>query len=273
MKANTNQHIPNLISIEFTLDIQPTIPLSTPIPDHFYGCLASTSEGCRILEENGNLESYNDTILSNNSTLLQKKESLWALGHIYTTKGGCELLNRKLFTYDEYDITHTPIPSFFPLLVELAEGSVNPSLRGTAFFIMGLMAGNEDTNAEIENYDWSILKYSPIPIALPKTIDNLLALNNETELGDEFRFSSRSNGSEEEFDDETPSNDKFIEIEAEPIHLGDTPEERKQISELMRFISGLCNTLSFKKCAVSLSKMKKDNPKLFSDKSILYILL
>lgn len=291
VQGNTNQNTPSLTKIEFTLDIQPAIPLSTPIPDHLYGCLAKTKEGCEILNEYGNLEKYNSMILSNETTLLEKKQSLWALGHVYTTKGGCELLNDKLFTEEEINGERTPIPSFFPMLVELAERSVHPSLRGTAYFIMGLISSNTETIKEIEAYGWKKLPHSPIPISLPENVNEIFNLNTEIRKINKNKFNDESfggitlrknrNGSSseeneyyDEEDEEFDEDDEFAEPEiyerdSEPIHLNLAPEDSKKLNEMMRFISGLCNLLSFKKCATSLVRMKKDFPSLFADGQVL----
>lgn len=286
-QGNTNQNTPSLTKIEFTLDIQPSIPLSTPIPDHLYGCLAKTKEGCEILNENGNLEKYNSMILSNETTLLEKKQCLWALGHVYTTKGGCELLNDKLFTEEEINGQRTPIPSFFPMLVELAERSVHPSLRGTAYFIMGLIASNTETIKEIEAYGWKKLPHSPIPISLPENVNEIFNLNTEVrnkKYDDSYggialrkiKTESSSEGSEY-YDEDEEDEDEFDEYgepdiyerDIQPIHLNLPPEDTRKLNEMMRFISGLCNLLSYKKCASSLLRMKKDFPSLFSDGQIL----
>ncbi|KAG0172866.1 hypothetical protein DFQ28_009870 [Apophysomyces sp. BC1034] len=100
-------------------------------PPHFFGELTKTEEGCNLLRESRhfqNLANYirNYSVEHQDTEVLQQlKAVLWALGNIGATKNGLPFL-------EEEDIVKD--------IVFLAENSEVLSLKGTCFYVLGLIA-------------------------------------------------------------------------------------------------------------------------------------
>ncbi|KAF7728197.1 hypothetical protein EC973_006591 [Apophysomyces ossiformis] len=100
-------------------------------PPHFYGELTKTEEGCNLLREKGHFQLFADYIRSHSlehqdAEVLQKlKAVLWALGNIGATKNGLPFL-------EEEDIVKD--------IVSMAENSEVLSLKGTCYYVLGLIA-------------------------------------------------------------------------------------------------------------------------------------
>jgi rapamycin-insensitive companion of mTOR len=100
------------------------------VPPHFYGELAKTKEGCAVLTKSGHLKEFVQIIRDyspNKATPaeISMKAALWAVGHIGTSIFGLPLLQ-------EADVIKD--------LVAVCEKSTTLSLRGTAFYVLGLIS-------------------------------------------------------------------------------------------------------------------------------------
>ncbi|KAI5291317.1 hypothetical protein KEM54_005403 [Ascosphaera aggregata] len=101
------------------------------VPPHFYRELARTAEGCKLLEDSGHFLEFATTIRDfdlneeDPEVLLKVKGCLWAVGNV----GSMELSAPFL---EETDIV--------PRIVEIAEHAGVMTMRGTAFFVLGLIS-------------------------------------------------------------------------------------------------------------------------------------
>ncbi|KAI5305862.1 hypothetical protein KEM56_003078 [Ascosphaera pollenicola] len=101
------------------------------VPPHFYRELARTAEGCKLLEDSGHFLEFAMTIREfdlneeDPEMLLKAKGCLWAVGNV----GSMELSAPFL---EETDIV--------PRIVEIAENAGVMTMRGTAFFVLGLIS-------------------------------------------------------------------------------------------------------------------------------------
>ncbi|KAI5294240.1 hypothetical protein KEM52_004409 [Ascosphaera acerosa] len=101
------------------------------VPPHFYRELARTAEGCKLLEDSGHFLQFATTIREfdlneeDPEILLKTKGCLWAVGNV----GSMELSAPFL---EETDIV--------PRIVEVAESAGVLAMRGTAFFVLGLIS-------------------------------------------------------------------------------------------------------------------------------------
>ncbi|KAI0022018.1 Rapamycin-insensitive companion of mTOR, N-term-domain-containing protein [Xylariomycetidae sp. FL0641] len=101
------------------------------IPPHFYRELTRTKEGCQLLEDKGHFEEFASTIreygmLSDDPELLTKvKGCLWAVGNVGSMELGAPFL-------ESTDVVEH--------IVRIAESHEVMSLRGTAFFVLGLIS-------------------------------------------------------------------------------------------------------------------------------------
>lgn len=100
-------------------------------PPHFYRELARTEEGCKLLQAKGHFEEFVTIIRTHGleavdaETILKVKGAIWAVGNI----GSMEL-----------SAPFLEVSEAVQLIVRIAELSKVMSLRGTAFFALGLIS-------------------------------------------------------------------------------------------------------------------------------------
>ncbi|RYP31459.1 hypothetical protein DL767_005750 [Monosporascus sp. MG133] len=101
------------------------------VPPHFYRELTRTKEGCKLLEEKGHFEEFATTIRdygmqSDDLELMTKvKGCMWAVGNVGSMELGAPFL-------EATDVVGH--------IVKIAESHEVMSLRGTAFFVLGLIS-------------------------------------------------------------------------------------------------------------------------------------
>ena len=100
------------------------------IPPHFYRELTRTMDGCKLLRESGHFHDFVAVIQASWScedqeTMLKVKGCLWAVGNVGSMEFGASFL-------EETDAV--------ALIVEIAEHSGVTTMRGTAFFVLGLIS-------------------------------------------------------------------------------------------------------------------------------------
>lgn len=101
------------------------------VPPHFYRELARTKEGCELLQQSGHFSEFASIIrdfdLSEEDpeTLLKVKGCLWAIGNVGSMQLGGPFL-------EESDVVRW--------IVRIAEGAHVMTMRGTAFFVLGLVS-------------------------------------------------------------------------------------------------------------------------------------
>lgn len=104
------------------------------VPPHFYRELARTKEGCQLLEQSGHFNEFASTIMDFNmgeedpETLLKVKGCLWAVGNVGSMELGAPFL-------EETEIVQW--------IVEIAEKAEVITMRGTAFFVLGLISRSQ----------------------------------------------------------------------------------------------------------------------------------
>lgn len=101
------------------------------VPPHFYRELTRTVEGCKLLKESGHFGDFVSTIheswaeSEDLETMLKVKGCLWAVGNVGSMELGAPFL-------EETDTV--------ACIVKMAETSNVPTMRGTAFFVLGLIS-------------------------------------------------------------------------------------------------------------------------------------
>ncbi|KAI4603501.1 hypothetical protein KJ359_003313 [Pestalotiopsis sp. 9143b] len=101
------------------------------VPPHFYRELTRTKEGCKLLEDKGHFEEFSTTIrdygmYANDAELMVKvKGCMWAVGNVGSMELGAPFL-------ESTDVVEQ--------IVKIAEAHEVMSLRGTAFFVLGLIS-------------------------------------------------------------------------------------------------------------------------------------
>jgi rapamycin-insensitive companion of mTOR len=104
------------------------------VPPHFYRELARTKEGCQLLEQSGHFNEFASTIMDfdlveeDPETLLKVKGCLWAVGNVGSMELGAPFL-------EETEIVQW--------IVKIAEKAEVITMRGTAFFVLGLVSRSQ----------------------------------------------------------------------------------------------------------------------------------
>ncbi|KAL9004961.1 MAG: hypothetical protein Q9188_002242 [Gyalolechia gomerana] len=116
------------------------------LPPHFYRELTRTQEGCDLLRESGHFQEFVTTITESWAEkddvegLTKLKGCLWAVGNIGSMDLAADFL-------DESDVVRW--------IVRIAEQSEVTSLRGTAFFVLGLISRSLHGMEIVAEHGWN----------------------------------------------------------------------------------------------------------------------
>ena len=147
-----------LSSVSFFLKLFDKTYKSSKTISHFFGELSRTQAGLEELRKSGFIDDFIQKLTSQSSTL-QKRSCLWALGHIGSHDRGARMLAG--FRVVE-------------ILVKIAEESSILSLRGTAFQALALICRSQAGRDEVVKFGWSCS--GPALIALPNDDDVLFRI-------------------------------------------------------------------------------------------------
>jgi rapamycin-insensitive companion of mTOR len=126
-------------------DDEGDVDSDTHIPPHFYRELTRTQEGCKLLSEKGHFDEFAATIRDygmqcDDAELVTKvKGCLWAVGNVGSMELGAPFL-------ESCDVVEH--------IVRIAEGHDLMSLRGTAFFVLGLICRSTHGLEILSEYGW-----------------------------------------------------------------------------------------------------------------------
>lgn len=114
------------------------------VPPHFYRELARTAEGCKLLEQSGHFNEFAWTIrdfqLNEEDTeaLLKAKGCLWAVGNVGSMELGAPFLESEIVQR----------------IVQIATSAGVVTMRGTAFFVLGLISRSRHGLQVLRNLGW-----------------------------------------------------------------------------------------------------------------------
>ncbi|KIY45635.1 hypothetical protein FISHEDRAFT_66904 [Fistulina hepatica ATCC 64428] len=140
------------------------------VPPHFYGEMAKTDLGCQILHEKGHFAEYAQFIRQHGlesediDLIIKLKSILWAVGNVGSTEGGLPFL-------EEEDI--------IPAVLDIAEQSPIPSIRGTCFFILGLISSTPQGAEILDDYEWGATVSPlgmPTGLCIPLDLDRFISI-------------------------------------------------------------------------------------------------
>ncbi|THH23167.1 hypothetical protein EUX98_g8011 [Antrodiella citrinella] len=207
------------------------------VPQHFYGVMAKTDTGCQVLQEKGHFSEFAAFVRrhglesEDQDLILKLKSTLWAIGNIGATERGLPFL-------EEEDI--------IPVIVDIAEQSYVLSVRGTCFFVLGMISSTPQGAEILDDYGWEATLDPlgfPTGLCVPMDVNKLVTLPSW---------------------DPTPVGDDGLERLAPPK----TEEE----AEVMTAIYNLANTVIANTASRSLARMKArpEYRHIFSSTSMLY---
>ncbi|OQS07508.1 hypothetical protein THRCLA_00484 [Thraustotheca clavata] len=219
-----------LKSIEFTIQLLPTKASAVPLPPHLYGELAKTKDGCLILQQSGYIPEFLAAVKDSATVPLERRAALWTIGHIAATTRGLELL----LSYAE-DILET--------IVNLATSSSMLSLRGTCYFVLGIISRSISGKRALAKYGWDTPRNPRSMIAVPSKSSALF--NWPTSL--------------------PPSSATMVELNAS----FESPTYKSKASprslEVLRLVGDLSSHITQKEAGAALNRMKNAYPELFEE--------
>ncbi|SMY22698.1 unnamed protein product [Zymoseptoria tritici ST99CH_1A5] len=140
------------------------------VPPHFYRELTRTAEGCELLKAKGHFEEFTATIQDyameeeDPETILKVKGCLWAVGNVGSMELGAPFLE------------HSDVVKW---IVQIAETSQVMTLRGTAFFVLGLISRSLHGQEILAEHGWdgtvNVMGES-LGYVLPLDFDKLFSL-------------------------------------------------------------------------------------------------
>ncbi|KAI0036452.1 Rapamycin-insensitive companion of mTOR, N-term-domain-containing protein [Vararia minispora EC-137] len=140
------------------------------VPPHFFGEMAKTELGCTVLQDKGHFTDFALFIKQNGlekedpEIILKLKSILWAVGNVGSSPGGLPFLEEE---------------EIIPAILEIAEQSLVLSVRGTCFFVLGLISSTPQGAETLDDYKWeatiSPLGY-PTGLCVPMNVDSFLSV-------------------------------------------------------------------------------------------------
>ncbi|KAJ7672758.1 Rapamycin-insensitive companion of mTOR, N-term-domain-containing protein [Mycena rosella] len=147
-----------------------TLAFEGTVPPHFYGEMAKTDLGCQVLQEKGHFAEFAEFIRlhSNESDdtelILKLKSILWAVGNVGATEGGLPFLEEE---------------EIIPTVLDIAQNSLIPSVRGTCFFVLGLISSTSQGAEILDDYRWEATLSPlglPTGLCIPVDLDMFISI-------------------------------------------------------------------------------------------------
>lgn len=235
-----------LKSVEFTLQLLPLRPRSVPLPPHLYGELGKTSAGCQILHSSGHIPEFIACLRDSASVPLEKRAALWALGHIAATSRG-------------YDLIHHYAHDVLDLIVKLTTDSPLVSIRGTCFFVLGLISRSSSGRRNLSRLGWDAANVSQSSISVPQNCNSLFVWPHHAAA-----TTTSSSSSAGESTSVTSRVSPVTQTPHSPLQvlLTKVPPEWK---EVLRLVADLSNHITQKEAHSSLNKLRTAKPALFEE--------
>ncbi|KAI1646398.1 Rapamycin-insensitive companion of mTOR, N-term-domain-containing protein [Daldinia loculata] len=202
------------------------------VPPHFYRELTRTKEGCKLLEDKGHFEEFAATISeygmqSDDPELITKvKGCLWAVGNVGSMELGAPFL-------ESTDVVEH--------IVKIAESHDVMSLRGTAFFVLGLISRSTHGLEILSEHGWES-NTTPLGMSLGLCVPKNLS---------KF-FSCKP------WKHEIPAHIRVLDtqktvLEPPPVEIDEQDPTNRRILELM---TELGNMVLYKKAKVELHQLR-----------------
>ena len=164
-----------LETVVYKIDILPRYLSEKTIPTHLFGEIAKTQEGIEMLKAKDHLYQFIKDIRNPECPILQKRASLWAIGHIGSSQNGLHLIKNQ---------------GIVPEIVHLAETSDCLSLRGTCTYVLGLFSKTIEGKKVLSKYKWMSLPQLGSIICLPRNSSKFFHIEPYQYKGDFTKFES-----------------------------------------------------------------------------------
>ncbi|KAH9834366.1 target of rapamycin complex 2 subunit ste20-like [Teratosphaeria destructans] len=192
------------------------------VPPHFYRELTRTAEGCELLKAKGHFIEFAATIQDfameddDPETILKVKGCLWAVGNVGSMERGAPFLEQ------------TDVVKY---IVQIAEESQVMTLRGTAFFVLGLLSRSVHGQEILIDYGWdgtTSITGESLGYVLPLDFDKLFSLTSRTSMASKAT-SMLIRTRRSSVEDADPTNNGILNS---IVKLGNTVLTNKALAEL-----------------------------------------
>lgn len=142
------------------------------VPPHFYRELTRTSEGCQLLRDSGHFDVFVANIQDSwrededPEAITKLKGSLWAVGNVGSMELGAPFLQ-------ETDVVNW--------IIKIATSSEVMTIRGTAFFVLGLISRSLHGMEILTEYGWTAATDHlgrSLGYCLPPRLEDLLEMGS-----------------------------------------------------------------------------------------------
>lgn len=223
------------------------------VPPHFYRELTRTREGCKLLSDKGHFEEFAATIRehgmqSEDPELITKvKACLWAVGNVGSMELGAPFL-------EATDIVGN--------IVHIAETHEVMSLRGTAFFVLGLISRSTHGLEMLSEHGWDA-NTTPMGTSLGLCIPNDLSKLFSLSPWKHVNASSITVPETQCTIQEQPA----VQRARSPLESSEVPHTLNNEDELnertMQLIVDLGNVILYKRTLMELQQIKQRKPSAF----------
>ncbi|KAL4073251.1 Rapamycin-insensitive companion of mTOR, N-term-domain-containing protein [Scleroderma yunnanense] len=159
-----------VFSSEAMEDDEDILAFDGVVPPHFYGEMSKTELGCQVLSERGHFGEFSHFIRQHGlesedlEVILKLKSILWAVGNVGATEGGLPFLEEE---------------EIIPSVLDIAEHSLIPSVRGTCFFVLGLISSTLQGAEILDDYSWEATLSPlghPTGLCIPVNLDKFISI-------------------------------------------------------------------------------------------------
>lgn len=227
------------------------------VPPHFYRELTRTREGCKLLRDKGHFNEFAATIREHgmqyeDSELITKvKGCLWAVGNVGSMELGAPFLEQTNIVKD---------------VIKIAESHQIMSLRGTAFFVLGLIARSSHGLEMLSEFGWDA-NTSPMGNSLGYCIPNDLSKLFSLQPWDHIGASSVSVLESQRTCREPPPIREAPPVvdagELEPIPVKEPQTDEEMNARILELIMDLTTIILYGKALAELRKLKQRKPSAF----------
>lgn len=206
------------------------------LPPHLYGQLSLHPEGIEIMQSRCLMKPIYETIKNppidldySEVSLLRMKAALWIIGHVGSSESGYQNLDNSR--------------ELIRLITSIARDASVLSLRGTAFYVLGLLGSTDEGAEEMKEHGWIVQRDSQV--ALPLDLNLILAKPQD------------DNDPVEPEPECIVNNDP--KVETHPILMENYSEAELQSirRDILKFVTNLSGTVTSRAAENSLLNLKR----------------
>jgi len=216
------------------------------LPTHLFGELAKTPNGSNFLLKKNVPSLYTKIMFQSPEASLEQRSAMWALGHMMAGPNVSKLIPN--------------IPEVVKFIVSKAESSLTLSFRGTAYYVLGLLAMQPEVRKLVDQNGWEAAGPDRL-ISFPKNYrtTTMFSVTPDAQIND----SSDTEANDRDSDISLA----IVEYKKNNIFNLDSTQ-----LEILFFVEKLVNLVKQDECNARLQKMYNRDPSAFTNPKTLLII-